>query len=145
MGTLARPTVIRHRIVEVSARIEQLEYITTKEDLLQSLDRKFTRYAKENPDTRTKINHLRVELGSLTEGLAAATSIADPPATGVQGEGTGGEECSVDKKPLPILDQSEYQALLPPPPLTPPYPPPYCLQVSIKPSSPGPPRTCSID
>lgn len=138
MGTLARPTVIQHRIVEVSARIEQLEYITTKEDLLQSLDRKFTRYAKENPgassndhirenpaasslDTRTKINHLRVELGSLTEGLAAATPMADPSATGVQGEGNGGEEYSVDQKPLPILDQSEYQALLPPPspPLTP--------------------------
>jgi len=80
MQTLARPTMLVQRLAEVSQRIEQLEYITEKPDLLESLNRKFALFRKERTDeevegavmdakfcnnTAEKLVQLRTELASV--------------------------------------------------------------------------------
>ena len=103
MLTLAQPTVLSQRIVEVDSRIRQLQVICDDPALLTSLDRKFARYVKENSvegeaalcsNTAEKLVELQAELQTLHSQL------------------DGDSADSVDAVGLPVLTQPEYEKLL---------------------------------
>jgi predicted translin family RNA/ssDNA-binding protein len=81
MKDLADPIVIQQRLDEVSSRIKQLEFISTKPQLLSSLNLKI-QMAKERGlstlvDTKEEIGNLKNELDSLVASLAKAKQVAD--------------------------------------------------------------------